>query len=126
MKSFYIPLLILAILISAALTVGFVTERQTVLWEKAVDQVEYAAEAEDWDRVDEHLTTLSDTWDAWQTFLHVTLPHDHITDTEYAMEECLFHAGQQDADDLMESLMELSGHFHTLSDQGELSLKNLL
>ncbi len=126
MKTFYIPILILAILIGAALTVGFVTERRTVLWEKAADQVEYAVTAEDWPRAEKHLAALADSWAAWQTFLHITLPHDHITDTQYELEKTFYHAQNRDGDHLLESLTELRGHFRTLSDQGELSLRNLL
>ncbi len=126
MKSFYLPVLILSVLIGSSLAVGIVTQKQTVRWEHTANDVENAALSENWDAADTHLASLSDSWEAWQTFLHVTLPHDHITEAEYEMEKVFYHAKKRDADHLLESLTELKGHFRTLSDQGELSLRNLL
>lgn len=126
MKAMKIPVAILAAILLAALADGFVLTRQCEDWSTHVEQMERAAVQEDWDTAQYALEDLTESWDKWQTYLHILIDHDEIDQTETLIALCKLHIEEKDTATLRVTVSQLRCMFSLLAEIEQLNIKNVL
>lgn len=126
MKAMKIPVAILAAILLAALADGFVLTKQCGDWSDRVEQMERAAVQDDWDTVQSALDGLTESWEKWQTYLHILIDHDEIDQTEELIALCKLHTEEKDTATLRITVSQLRCMFSLLAEIEQLNIKNVL
>ena len=126
MKAMKIPAAILALIFLAALADGFVLTKQCEDWSAHVEQMERSAVQEDWSAAQAALEDLRESWEKWQTYLHILIDHDEIDQAEDLIALCALHIEEKDTATLRVTVSGLRCLFSLLAETEQLNIKNVL
>ena len=126
MKAMKIPAAILAVIFLAALADGFVLTKQCEDWSAHVEQMERSAVQEDWNAAQAALEGLRESWEKWQTYLHILIDHDEIDQAEDLIALCSLHIEEKDTATLRVTVSQLRCLFSLLAETEQLNIKNVL
>lgn len=126
MKPFFIACLILVSLFVAGLMNAHTVTRLSDSIETQLSYSQSAAQSGQWDEVGDTLHSVTELWEEHKTYLHVTLDHSEIEETEALFAEIRQYAAQEDIQKYCTSAERLVVQLDHLKESQQISIKNVL
>ncbi len=126
MKALKIPAAVLIFLLLVSLADAFLLTRQCTCWTGYLDETERHAMQEDWKQAQHAVRKLRDSWDSWQTYLHILIDHNEIDHGEELLSLCELHIEEKDTAALRVTVSQLRNQFSLLAETEQLNIKNVL
>ncbi|MEG1917329.1 MAG: DUF4363 family protein [Oscillospiraceae bacterium] len=125
-RAFWLPVSLLAVMLSASLLSGFFIGRDCDRWSAALEEAAVSASAGDWESAERQLEAVSAAWDARQTYLHIVEVHEALNQTEALLRRVQSFARQRDAAEFHASVQELLSALRVLAEMESVNIKNIL
>lgn len=126
MKSLYIPLGVLAVILGFSLWSGRYVEQRTEQWNSLLEQVDQAGRQEDWAAARDQMEGVYRDWQSSQTFFHIIMDHDELDDAEDLFAGAFAMCREEDDADFHQLLSQLRTQLNLLSETQQASIKNIL
>jgi len=126
MKSLYIPLAVLTIILAFSLLSGRYVDKCTQRWTYQLTQAAQAADVDQWDQAQTFLEQAQAGWLQNQAFFHTIMDHEDLDCTESLLAGTFAACGQQDGVEFHILLAQLITELHFLSEAQSTSIKNIL
>ncbi len=126
MKTFTIPVGVLAVLLAFSLWTGRFVEKNTELWVGQLEAVDDTARQEEWQEALRQLEGVHGSWEEHQTFFHTIMNHDDLDEAEALFVEALAVCEEMDDADFHPLLSRLMKQLELLSEAHSISIKNIL
>ena len=126
MKPFFIACLILVSLFVAGLMNCRTVTHLSDSIETQLSYSQAAAQSGRWDEVGDALHNAAETWQEHKTYLHVTLDHSDIEETEALFADICQYAAQEDVHKYCTSAERLTVQLEHLKETQQISIKNVL
>ena len=125
-KPFFIACLILVSLFAAGLMNAQTVSRLGDSIETQLSYSQSSAKSGQWEEVGDTLHDVAELWQEHKTFLHVTLDHREIEETEALFAEIRQYAAQEDIRKYCTSAERLAVQLEHLKESQRISIKNIL
>lgn len=125
MKSWLIPISLLAAILTFSVLNCRAMERDVTRWQSQLEQTEQAAAAENWQDANTFLTQSYEDWSNRQTYLHITAQHSLVDSADAMYRRCAALISEENSE-CMAELAELMHQLGVLSGTEQFSIKNLL
>ncbi len=126
MKALYIPLLVLAGLLSFALWTGFYVQQRTTEWQEMLSLADELAQKEQWEEAEDQIQRSYANWNQSQTFFHTIMEHEELDEAESLFATAFAACDERDVPDFHAALAALLSKFSLLSETQQISIKNIL
>ncbi|WP_312281602.1 DUF4363 family protein [Oscillibacter sp.] len=125
MKSWLIPIFLLAAILTVSVLNCRAMERDVTRWQSQLEQTEEAISAENWQDAKKLLTQSYEDWSKRQTYLHITAQHSLVDSADAMYRRCAALITVQDSE-CMAELADLTHQLWLLSEIERFSIKNVL
>ena len=126
MKSLFIPILVLAAVLAAALWTGNYISGETARWSDTLRQADTLAAQERWEEAENAIQQAYDDWNSRQTFLHIVMEHEELDEAESLFAAAFAACSLRDAPDFQATLAQLISQMSLLAETQQVSIKNIL
>ena len=126
MKVLRIPCFLLLLLLVLALGNSVWLSRRCDGWLGALDEVDAAAQQENWDGARQQMAALYDEWAAVQTWLHVIVAHEALNTAQSLFCTVLVLGEEEDNVEFRAHVAELRSQLQLLAEMERISIKNVL
>ena len=126
MKALYIPLLVLAGLLSFALWTGFYVQQRTTEWQEMLSLADELAQKEQWEEAEDQIQRSYANWNQSQTFFHTIMEHEELDEAESLFATAFAACDERDVPDFHAALAALLSKLSLLSETQQVSIKNIL
>ncbi len=126
MKPFFIACLILLSLFTAGVMNARTVSQLSDSIETQLSYSQASAQRGQWGEVGHTLHAASETWQEHKTYLHVTLDHGEIEETEALFAEARQYAAREDADRYCLCAERLAVQLEHLKESQKISVQNVL
>ena len=126
MKSLFIPILVLAAVLAAALWTGNYISGETARWSDTLRQADTLAAQERWEEAENAIQQGYDDWNSRQTFLHIVMEHEELDEAESLFAAAFAACSLRDAPDFQATLAQLISQMSLLAETQQVSIKNIL
>lgn len=126
MKSWLMPVLLLAAILAASALNCHATEENVSRWQEQLEVAEAEAAAENWSGTEAALSQSYDDWSSRQTYLHITAEHSVVDSADAMYRRCAAFASAEEPSELRAELTELKHQLGLLSEMERFSIKNIL
>ena len=126
MKALYIPLLVLAGLLSFALWTGFYVQQRTTEWQEMLSLADELAQKEQWEEAEDQIQRSYANWNQSQTFFHTIMEHEELDEAESLFATAFAACDERDVPDFHAALAALLSKLSLLSETQQISIKNIL
>lgn len=126
MKALYVPILLLAAILSFSLWTGNYTQQRSEEWTQLLEQSDDAAHEENWELALDHLQAAYSGWEEQETFFHTVLSHDELDEASSLFAGAFAACQERDNEDFHIQLAQLSVQLRLLAETQAVSIKNIL
>lgn len=126
MKSIYLPISVLALVVALSLWNGAAIGDYTEQWISGTERSENAAAEGDWDTALAELEAVYDHWNTKQTYLHIVEVHGELDAAEASFQRALACADTQDETEFRCEIRELLSQFRLLAEMEQVNIRNIL
>ena len=126
MRALYIPAALLAGLFALSLLNSRYVDKRTDQWLQILEQVDIAADGEDWDRAGALAEEVYGSWQEEQFYFHTVVHHDGLDAAETLFLQLLVVCDEEDAAEARLHLAELRSQLRLLAEKEQLSIPNIL
>ena len=126
MKALRVAIITLVLLMAAGLANSAYLTARCGDWTARLNAVTSAADGGDWDGARREMSALQADWQDKQSYLHITLQHEEINETDTLLHQCALYVKEQDSDALSDAAVQLALAFDRLAELERLSIKNVL
>ena len=126
MTHFYIPVGILAVILSFSLWAGRYVELRTEHWTALLEQADREGRQEDWNAAREQMDRAYADWQSSQTFFHIIMDHEELDAAEGLFAGAFAVCEEGDDADFHQMLAQLIKQLDLLSETQQASIRNIL
>ena len=126
MRALYIPAALLAGLLVLSLLNSRCIESRTDQWLRILEEVDAAADEENWTRAMGLAQDVYDSWRGEQFYFHTVVHHDGLDAAETLFLQLLVVCDEEDAAEARLHLAELRSQLRLLAEKEQLSIPNIL
>lgn len=126
MKTFYIPLALLAALLLFSVITGSYVQQCTQEWTALLDQCDDFLREEQWERTENLLQETYRSWEKHTAIFHMILEHQDLDTAEQFFAGAFAACRQRSSTELQIYLYQLNSQFRFLAETQKADLKNIL
>lgn len=126
MKSWLMPVLLLAAILTASALNCHATEENVSRWQGQLEAAEAEAAAGNWSGAEAALSQSYDDWSSHQTYLHITAEHSVVDSADAMYRRCAAFASTKKPSEFRAELTGLEHQLWLLVDMERFSIKNIL
>lgn len=126
MKHFYIPVVILAVILGFSLWAGRYVELRTDHWNALLEQADREGRLENWNSAQEQMDRIYEDWQGSQTFFHIIMDHEELDKVEDLFAGAFAVCEEEDDADFHQLLAQLRQNLTLLAETQQASIKNIL
>ena len=126
MKAFYVPALLLALILGFSLWTGAYVERGTAACFQKLQKADELAAQENWEEAEAQILQGHKSWQQNQAFFHAIMEHEELDEAESLFASAFAACDERDEPDFHATLAQLLKSLRHLSEKQQLSLNNIL
>lgn len=126
MKALYVPVAILAVILSFSLWTGRYVDSRVQSWQRMLEETDRAAQREDWEQAETRLKETIRDWEKSSSFLHTLMKHDELDEAEDLFAGTMAACQIRDRADFHKLLAQLMSQLGHLAETQALNLQNIL
>ena len=126
MKSFALPLLLLAAILALSIWNCRAMETDTIRWSDQLEQADALAVSGDWDLTRSGLEESYVDWSRSQTYLHIVAEHEAVDGAEEMYRRAKSFAQEEELTEFRAEVTDLRNQLRLLAEMERFSIKNFL
>lgn len=126
MKSFALPLLLLAAILALSIWNCRAMETDTIRWSDQLEQADALAVSGDWDLTRSGLEESYVDWSRSQTYLHIVAEHEAVDGAEEMYRRAKSFAQEEELTEFRAEVTDLRNQLRLLAEMERFSIKNVL
>ena len=126
MKSWLMPIFLLAAILTVSVLNCRAMERDVTRWQSQLEQAEAAANAENWSGARAALSQSYEDWSSHQTRLHITASHSVVDGASAMYHRAAAFAAAEEPSEFLAELAGLKQQLRVLAEMERFSAKNVL
>ena len=126
MRSYRVPLFLLALMLSACLINSVWLSRRCAGWTEALDAIDRYTLTDNWEAAERQLENLYLDWLEVQTWLHITIEHEELDKAEALFCRSMVLVEEKDSVEFRAHIADLHSQLHLLCELEQLSIANVL
>lgn len=126
MKAFYIPVILLTIILLFSIFAGVYVQQCTQDWVLLLEQCEGFLREEQWERTEDRLAKAYEGWQQHKVGFHIILEHRDLENAEIIFSGAFAACRDRNSEDLSVLLRQLISQIHFLAETQKADIKNIL
>jgi hypothetical protein len=126
MKAFLPPILLLAVILTAAAVNCRTMETLTCRWSDELEQVDALADAGDWELAGAGLEAGYRDWSKSQSYLHIVVRHEEVDGAEAMYRRAAAFAQTQELSEFRAELADLRSQLLLIAEMEQVNARNIL
>jgi hypothetical protein len=126
MKSWLMPLFLLAAILAASALNCHATEENVSRWQEQLEVAETESAAENWSGARAALAESYDDWSSRQTYLHIMAEHNVVDSADTMYRRCAAFAASEEPSEFRAEIADLKHQLWLLVEMERFSIKNIL
>lgn len=126
MKTFYVPVCVLAVILGFSFWAGCYVEGRTEHWNTLLAETDKAVQQDNWTAAEEQLERIYSDWGDKQTFFHVIMEHEELDKAENYFAGAFAMCREEERSGTRIFLAQLMTQLHALAETQSLGIKNIL
>lgn len=125
MRTFAVPVIVLALLLAVSVWAGIWIRLDTERWAEKLDTLDTFPESGNWEEAEARVEAVYREWQQRQTMLHMIMEHQNLTETEKLFAGVFAACAKRDPVEFMILSRQLQTQILFLKETQQANLKNI-